>query len=195
MKIKLILIFSTGALLLNPSYFTGWAQSYRESAPISPVYVYKQMLLYAEQGESGKISKLLSSVEEILDALSSNFQQDLRNKITEAINSGSRREILNSIYTLIFYDMKDVFRATVEGLREGLSLAALKERLKFAYLDYLLVSPTARKKEFNLDRNIRKLFTGLLTAELAKAVDEGEASSIESKFDAILNDYRSIFGL
>lgn len=197
MKIKLILIavaISLSFLILSSAR----AQSYREAAPISSVYIYQQMLSYAQTQENDKIIKLLGNIEEILNAINNNFGKNLKADIANAINKGSNEEISASIYTLILYDIKDVFRSVEEGLNvERLSLSRLEERLKLAYLDYLAVSPEARKRDFNLDRDIRKIFTELLTADLARAVSlgGGSRSILQNRLVSIEDSYRKIFGL
>lgn len=196
MKIKFILIVVAAVSLPLAALSSAKAQSYREQAPISPVYIYQQMLSYAQAQEADKILKLLDSLGEILSAVNVNFGKNLKAEVSAAVGSGNSKKMLEAIYTLIYYDIKDVFRATGEGLNvERLPLEKLEARLKFAYLDYLLVSPEARKKDFNLDRDIRKSFTELLTGELARVVSQGNLGTAQNKLNAIEENYKSIFGL
>lgn len=191
--IRFILTLLIGLVWVAPSFLN--AQDYRESVPIPSVYIYQKMLSYADSGENDKILKLLASIKEILNAINSNFGEDLETKVKQAIATGNKEVILKALYTLIHYDIKDVFRATIEGIKAGKPLSKLKGTLKLAYLDYLLVSQKARKKDFNLDREIRKDFTELLTADLARAVSQDDIRILQNKFDSIEYNYRSIFGL
>jgi len=193
MKIKLILIFTVCMVLLVPSFLK--AQDYREKASVSPVEIYREMLSCVQTKNTGRILKLLGSVEGILEAINTNFGKDIKSKIEEAVSTGKSEDIAGAIHTLIYYDIKDVFKATMGGVSEGLSLAKLKGRVKFAYLDYLLVSPQAKRKNFNLDRAIRKGFADILIADLAKAVLQGNTYVVQSRFDSIEHNYKNIFGL
>ena len=193
MKIKLILIFTLCIVLLTPSFLK--AQDYREKASVSPVEIYREMLFCVQTKNTGKILKLLGSVEGVLEAINANFGEDLKTKIEMAVSTGKQENIAKAVHTLIYYDIKDVFKATMGGISEGISLAKLKGRFKFAYLDYLLVSPQAERKNFNLDRAIRKGFADILIADLAKAVLQGNTYVMQSRFDSIEHNYKNIFGL
>jgi hypothetical protein len=96
---------------------------------------------------------------------------------------------------LIFYDMQDVFRVTKKSIAGGDNLSNLKEQLKSAYLDYLIVSPEAKKIDFGLDREIRKGFTELLTGRLALAAESTDPGIIEKDIATLEDCYRRIFGI
>ncbi|OQX87718.1 MAG: hypothetical protein B6D55_02560 [Candidatus Omnitrophica bacterium 4484_70.2] len=185
--IGLIIFF----LLLSPSLF---AQNYRKEAVISPVYIYQQMLSFVKEGNYDKIVKSLPLLEDVLNAIKNNFNKDLKILIEEAVSTRDAGRIKKAIYTLIYYDIKDVFNEVLTNLNTK-GFYQLKETLKFAYLDYLLVSPAIRKRNFKIDREIRKSFVELLGGLLAKAVEEKSSIFIEGKFSKIEENYKSILGI
>ena len=178
-------------LLLSLSLF---AQNYRKEAVISPVYIYQQMLSFVKEGDYDKIVKSLSLLENVLNAIKNNFDKDLKTLIEDAVSTGDARKIKKAIYTLIYYDIKDVFYEVLTNLNTK-EFYQLKETLKFAYLDYLLVSPAIRRRNFEVDREIRKSFTELLGGLLAKAVEEKNSIFIEGRFSKIERDCRTILGI
>ncbi len=188
---KCILIAGLIVFLSSPSLFS---QNYRKEAVVSPVYVYQQMLSYLEEGNYKKILKSLSLLEEILNAIKSKFNKDLKTLIEDAVATKDVEKIREAIYTLIFYDIKDVFSEVLNNLNTK-GLYQLKETLKFAYLDYLLVSPAVKKRNFKVDRDIRKSFTELLGGLLAKAIEEKNSIFIEGKFSKIEKDCKAVLGI
>ncbi len=190
MRIFLILLIG---VLLAPSVL--FAQDYRELGSVSPISIYQQILSSAQAQDNSGILKSLDSLSDILNAINTNFGKDIRSEVAKAISTGKKEEVLNAVYNLVLYDMRDVFRVSIIGIEEKLSLSKLKERLKFAYLDYLLISPEVRKKNFNLDRETRKLFEEVLVSGLAVAVSEGDAHNFKRKLEAIENNYKTAFRL
>lgn len=192
MTIRRALLFVSGFLLLPST--SAMAQSYRESAPVPLVKVYQEMVAHALKQENAEILKLLGSIDQVLVEIATKFGIDCKAEIKGAVEKGDEKGVLEALYKLIYYDIRDVFQATKEGLEKGLPLAALKERLKAAYLDYLVISPDARKANFNLDREVRKIFNEVLTARLAEAVSKGEGDILLANFKRIEDNYRNIFG-
>lgn len=195
MKISFKLILVVGLLFLITSFLS--AEDYRETASKSSIDLYHQMFVYAEKQDNDKILTLLDSIKVPLNGIKSNFGKDLNAMIKQALSTGSKEDVLQALYTLIYYEMKNVFRDTVKGIESGRlpPLATLKERLKLAYVDYLLVSPKAREKNFDLDREIRKDFNKLFTGDLAKAVSEDNKNILQNAFNSIENKYKDIFKL
>lgn len=188
-------MLSIALVAMGPLSAAANAQSYREEAAISPLYVFQLMADDADEGNIQKISALSGQISEIISNIDTNFGVDIKSQLDKAVNSSSPAEVKRAIQTLILYDIKDVFRATEEGINKGLSLSKLKNRLKFAYNDYLTVSKWAKKADFALDRKIRKNFNEMITGLIARAADEGNASSLKSAMQDIEVDYRSIFGI
>ncbi len=185
---KILMVVGIILVLATPSLY---AQTYRKEAAVSPVYIYQQMLSYAEKGEFKKISKSLTLLEEILAAIKSKFNKDLKALFEEALTTNDTKEIKKAIYALIFYDIKDVFGEVLSNLNTK-GLYDLKETLRFAYLDYLLISPVVKKKNFEVDRRIRKTFNEVLGGLLARAFEEKNPSLLRGKLARIEESYKLV---
>ncbi len=194
MRIKIILIIC-GLSFLIPPLPALHAQTYRENASVTPVSVYQQMLDFAENSEFDKILQVGEQISGVFDAIKIKFSVDIGSMVQRAISTGDKEKVKAAVYTIIYYDIKDVFQATEEGVKQQLPLDKLKERLKLSYLDYLLVSPAAKKIDFGIDREIRKYFNELLTAELAKAVTGVTDVKMKEATAAIEESYKSVFGI
>ncbi|MCG2712133.1 MAG: hypothetical protein L6416_07415 [Candidatus Omnitrophica bacterium] len=171
------------------------AQSYREEAAISSVYIYQQMINQLDEGNLNKVLQLSHNLDEIISKMDMRFGASLQSDIQNAVNAADKEKARKAVIALIFYDIKDVFYATEEGISEQLALDILKERLKIAYLDYLVVSSQAKKLDFERDRQIRKAFSDLLTGHLAKAVLQSDMSMLKKGMANIDENYKEIFGI
>ncbi|MBU4304458.1 MAG: hypothetical protein KJ893_02365 [Candidatus Omnitrophica bacterium] len=195
MRGKTLFIILCSVLVVLLSLSLANAQSYRENAAVSSVYVYRQMVDSVDAGQLSKVLELARPIEAILAALETNLSVNIKSQLERAVASQDREKVKGALHKLIFYDIQDIFRAAKKSITSRTDAGKLKEQLKLAYLDYLIVSPEAKRIDFGLDREVRKVFNELLTGHLAAAVEASNPGIVENDMATIEGHYRRIFGI
>jgi len=193
MRGKSLFIILSSVLVVLLSLSLAKAQSYRENLEVSSLYVYQQMFDNADAGQFSKILELSRQIEGVIVALETNLSVNIKSQLESAVASGDKEKVKGALQKLIFYDIQDVFLTTKSSIKNGADLGKIKEHLKLAYLDYLIVSSEAKKIDFGLDRSVRKSFNELLTGHLAAAVNASNPGLVENDMATIQDNYRQIF--
>ncbi len=163
-----LLIFPILLFLICPSFLEAaqllWAkellaQEYRDRMKIPSVTLYETMLNFTVKEDYEKVSKSVPFIREILDVIKTKFEVDLEKELKTALENKQKELVLLAIRKTIFYDMKDLFSILVstETIAEQ-STVRLRTFIRTGYLDYLLLSPKIKEKEFKTDLSLKKTF-------------------------------------
>jgi len=132
------------------------AQEYRDRMKIPSLTIYETMLNFAGKEDYEKVSKSLLFVREILEMLKIKFEVDLEKELKTVLEKKNKEIILTTIRKLIFYDMEDLFRILL--VSKDVPTTRLRTFIRTGYLDYLLLSPKIKEKEFKTDLALKKIF-------------------------------------
>ncbi len=135
------------------------AQEYRDRMKIPSVTLYETMLNFTVKEDYEKVSKSVPFIHEILEVIKAKFEVDLEKELKTALENKEKELIILTIRKTIFYDMKDLFSILIstETIAEQ-STVRLRTFIRTGYLDYLLLSPKIKEKEFKTDLTLKKVF-------------------------------------
>lgn len=132
----------------------------RKKMNIAPVDIYTSVLEYIKEEEYDKVKVSVAYLNPLITSLKKNYNADIMSEIGESLNNKDKAKLINAVYKLIFFDMRDIFKELSENSKEY-EKRELTAWLKMAYRNYIFLSPTVKKFKkdgFNIDRSIRKDF-------------------------------------
>jgi hypothetical protein len=132
------------------------AQSYRDLGNLSLNETFEKLLESARLNHFEELEKSIQVLTPLIKMLESKYSNKENSLLQTAVLQQNREKALVAIQKLIYFDMKD-------QLLNGIDLVSTSKdraitRFKYAYLDYLLISPYLQTVNFNGEQKIRNLF-------------------------------------
>lgn len=132
------------------------AQSYRDLGSISLNETFEKMLEYSKKNDFDKLEKSFQLIKPLSQFLENKYSKNTEKAIQSAIDRKDGEKAFQAIQQLIFLDMKDLLLIGIDIVHDSKEKATTK--FKYAYLDYLLLSPYIQVKSYSGDQKIRNLF-------------------------------------
>ncbi|MBI1823554.1 MAG: hypothetical protein HY200_00615 [Nitrospirae bacterium] len=132
------------------------AQSYRDLGNLSLNDTFEKLLDYSKQNDFEGIEKSIQLLTPLKQSLESKYSKKNERALQSAIDQKEGEKALLAIQQLIYLDMKDQLLTGIDSVSHSKERAITK--FKYAYLDYLLLSPYLQSKSFNGEQKIRNLF-------------------------------------
>lgn len=143
-----ILLVSAGGAFGQPS---------REGLPISQVQIFQRMLFQAEEGNFDSVQKSTLFLDPLLSDFQAKFGINMKAGIQDKIARKDKAGLESDVLHLVFLDMSDLFQIAGEQLKEK-KLENAKVKIRTAYQDYLILSPSMSEKAFPADQKIKNDF-------------------------------------
>jgi len=150
------LIIAALIIFFSSTVYPSRAQSYRESNAVPVGEVLEKLLGFSKRNEFEKIDKSLVQIKSLSETLDSKYSRKIEKSIQIAVQEKDGERALKAIQALIFYDMKDLLSIGIDSVQFSKEKAIVK--FKYAYLDYLLLSPFIQVQSYSGDQKIRNLF-------------------------------------
>jgi hypothetical protein len=177
---------ATATALLLFTFVPAWAQPYRDNLPLPSIEINRQLMTYAQAKDFEKISRTLTMVKPLTDALKKKFVSDVESELRSGLKAQDQDRIVKATQRLVYLDLKDLMDLAVELMGESNDKA--KTKMKAAYLDYLLLSPYIEKLNFSSDQKIKKHFRSAnlaLDASVAYGGEKAIASAVAGSAEDI----------
>jgi len=161
------------ALMVLASASVGLGQTYRDGLILSSTEFNRSLLGFIRERNFGKITRSIPALEPLLEALKTKYGPDLATDLRISAAKEDYADGLLLIQRLIYYDMKDLLQVGLEIAEKSRETAPAATKLRSAYLDYQILSPFIKDKNFDADRKIRNLFrTAMLRLEASSPYSE-----------------------
>lgn len=154
------------------------AQPYRDTLQISQVEIFQRMLSQTQEEAFEKVQKSAIFLNPLFSALNEKFGVDMKTAVQNKIAQKDREGLENSLLHLIFLDMTDLLQIAGEQLREK-NMDQAKIKIKVAYQDYLLLSPSISVKSFGASQKIKNDFR-ILTLGTESTLNQEEYKRLTS---------------
>lgn len=156
MFVKPILTFFFSFIIVMIEVPVSSAQSYRDLGNLSLNDTFEKLLDGARLNHFEELEKSIQVLTPLIKMLESKYSNKENSLLQTAVSQRNSEMALVAIQKLIYYDMKD-------QLLNGIDLVSTSKdraitRFKYAYLDYLLLSPSLQTINFNGEQKIRNLF-------------------------------------
>lgn len=191
---KPLLVWLSGLCLLLISYsaFSNTKERARLKTP--PVKIYQSMLRLVDKQDYEKIEMSLSFIKPVTVAIKSRWDMDMKEMMRESIVGQDKAMIRLSVQKLVFLDMVILLH---ESIDEDQPLKKRKVQIRTAYLNYLLLSSTVKKRKFLADQGIKKIFRGLHTSTgkslYARSLPDVDLKVVENRVHAIEEEFIKLF--
>ena len=153
-------LFTLLNVLMMIPFFTepgfSFAQSYREVGNQSLNDTFEKLLHDSERGNFDAVEKTFQQISQLDRYLEEKYALNTGQAIKNAIDRKDGEKALEAIQRLIYSDMREELQAGINSVH--LSKEKSIRIFKYAYLDYLLLSPYIQSKSFSGEQKIRNLF-------------------------------------
>ncbi len=164
--------------LLLAAPFPAAAAPPRPAMIVEPYEIYKVMLVYAAEGDFGKVEKCLGHLSPVLARIKDRSGADAGQELRRALAGKNPAAVRAETRELIAQDIRADLLEALEGPGHSRRVS-----VKLAYLSYLTLEPRIKEKSAPLARKIEKLFKSLY--KLVKAGDAGSEKEIQDHVRAI----------
>ncbi len=177
-----IFIIAAGLTIIIMSYNNiVYAQDARSNMPVPAAEIYKNMLIFAKNGEGSKVEKSLILLNPVISEVNKRFCIKIESEISNALYKEDRISIANSIAKLIVIDIRNLLMESIESIDKDLDRMVL--RIRIAFTEYQTIDPVLEKKDFDASTKIKNSF------RKAYFLSEGK------KFDELKETLKEIEGL
>ncbi|HSG05450.1 MAG TPA: hypothetical protein VLB09_03525, partial [Nitrospiria bacterium] len=149
--ISLFLVFFAFGLA-TPAY----SQAHRDALPLPSLDLNRQLLIYAQGRDPSKIEKVLEAARPLTTHLKSRYGTDIESVFLNAMASQKWERMVPASRHLVYLDTLDLMESAVESLRKASPEA--KNRMKAAFMNYLLLAPYLKSIDSPADEAIRGHF-------------------------------------
>ncbi|HEY5648374.1 MAG TPA: hypothetical protein VIU33_02665, partial [Nitrospiria bacterium] len=116
----------------------------------------RQLLIYAQGRDPSKIEKVLEAARPLTTHLKSRYGTDIESVFLNAMASQKWERMVPASRHLVYLDTLDLMESAVESLRKASPEA--KNRMKAAFMNYLLLAPYLKSIDSPADEAIRGHF-------------------------------------
>lgn len=177
-----LFIIVAGLTIIIMSYGNiAYAQDARSNMPVPAAEIYKNMLVFAKNGEGSKIEKSLALLNPVISEVNKRFCIKIESDISIALYKDDRMSITGSVTKLIVIDIRNLFMESIESIGKDLDRMVL--RVRIAFTEYQTIDPILEKKDFDASTKIKNNF------RKAYFLSEGK------KFDELKETIKEIEGL
>lgn len=148
--------FLTLAIILGLAPLT-FGQPYRDNLPLSQVEIFQRMFSQAEEEGFDKIQKGAIFLEPLFSAIQTKMGVGIKGEIEKGIVQKDKTRVLAALGQLVYLDMIDLLSIGGDLLKEN-NIDKAKSKIKIAYADYLLISPSISAKSFPTDQKVKNSF-------------------------------------
>jgi hypothetical protein len=154
------LIISTILFLFHLTH-SAQAQFHGQGTGQPHFVTFQSILRFAENENFEKISKSVPFLGNISAEIKDRFGVNVLSEIEIALSERNKANILSTVRKFVFYDMKNFF-----FLAEQKSTKSPDQSQSYvlaAHLDYLLLAPTVKGKNFQTHQQIQSMFKQLVS--------------------------------
>lgn len=191
-NISLVWLIGLSLLFISDGVLSATAQRAKLKTP--PVKIYQSMLRFADKGDYGKIEASLTFIKPIILPIKKKWKINMEREIRESVGKQDKTVVLLSIQKLIFLDMESLMYTSID---KELPDKKRGVQIRTAYLNYLLLSPTIKKKKFLADQRVKKAFRRLHasveTSPYARSVPGVNFTAMENQIHAIEEEMIKLF--
>lgn len=166
-----IFIIAAGLTIIIMSYNNiVYAQDARSNMPVPAAEIYKNMLIFAKNGEGSKVEKSLILLNPVISEVNKRFCIKIESEISNALYKEDRISIANSIAKLIVIDIRNLLMESIESIDKDLDRMVL--RIRIAFTEYQTIDPVLEKKDFDASTKIKNNFRKAYFSSEGKKFDE-----------------------
>lgn len=191
---NILFVWLTGLSILFTSDGALSATAQRAKLKAPPVKIYQSMLQFVDKQDYGKIEASLAFIQPIVLPIKKKWDVDMEREIREGVAKQNETVVRLSIQKLIFFDMESLLYTSIDKDRLN------KERrvqIRIAYLNYLLLSPTIKKKQFLADQRVKKVFHRLHasvgTSPYVRSASDVDFTAMENQIHAMEKEMIKLF--
>lgn len=193
-KILLVWLIGSGILFTSHLALSTTETEQRAKLKTPPVKIYQSMLRFVDKQNYGKIEASLSFVKPVILAIKKKWDIDMRSEIRDGVVKQDEIAVRRSIHKLIFLDMEWLLYKSAD---KDLTNKERRRQIRIAYLNYLLLSPTVKKKQFLADQRVKRIFHRLHailgTSRYAQSASNVDATVIENQIHSIEKEMFKLF--
>ena len=177
-----LFIIVTGLTIIIMSYGNiAYPQDARSNMPVPAAEIYKNMLVFAKNGEGSKVEKSLILLNPVISEVNKRFCIKIESEISNALYKEDRMSITGSVTKLIVIDIRNLLMESIESIDKDLDRMVL--RIRIAFTEYQTIDPILEKNDFDASTKIKTNF------RKAYFLSEGK------KFDELKETLKEIEGL
>ncbi|MEK6577331.1 MAG: hypothetical protein AAB014_02505 [Nitrospirota bacterium] len=133
-----------------------YAQDARSNMPVPAAEIYKNMLVFAKNGEGSKVEKSLILLNPVILEVNKRFCIKIESEINNALYKEDRTSITDSVTKLIVIDIRNLLMESAESINKDLDRMVL--RIRIAFTEYQTIDPALEKKDFDASTKIKNNF-------------------------------------
>jgi len=191
---NILLVWFIGLSLLVTSDGALSATAQRAKLKTPPVKIYQSMLRFADKGDYGKIEASLAFIQPVILMIKKRWDIDMEREIRESVAKQDKAVARLSIQKLIFLDMESLLYTSIDKDQPN---KKRRVQIRTAYLNYLLLSPTIKKKKFLANQRVKKTFRRLHvsvgTPPYARSAHVVDFTVMENQIHAIEEEMIKLF--
>lgn len=166
-----IFIIAAGLTIIIMSYGNiVYPQDARSNMPVPAAEIYKNMLVFAKNGEGSKVEKSLILLNPVISEVNKRFCIKIESEISNALYKEDRVSITSSVTKLIVIDIRNLLMESIESIDKDLERMVL--RIRIAFTEYQTIEPILEKKDFDASTKIKNNFRKAYFSSEGKKFDE-----------------------
>lgn len=159
------------ALILTLSLCSrAYSQDARSNMPVPAAEVYKNMLVFAKNGDGTKVEKSLLLLNPVILEVNRRFCTRIDLEISNTLYKEDPISMTGAVTKLIVEDIRHLLMESVESI--GKDLEKMGIRIRIAFTEYQTIDPILEKKDFSASTKIKTDFRKAYFLSEAKKFDE-----------------------
>lgn len=159
------------ALILTLSLCSrAYPQDARSNMPIPAAEVYKNMLVFARNGDGTKVEKSLLLLNPVISEVNRRFCTRIDLEVSNTLYKEDPISMTGAVTKLIVEDIRHLLMESVESI--GKDLEKMGIRIRIAFTEYQTIDPILEKKDFSASTKIKTDFRKAYFLSEAKKFDE-----------------------
>lgn len=159
------------ALILTLSLCSSaYPQDGRSNMPVPAAEVYKNMLVFAKNGDGTKVEKSLLLLNPVILEVNKRFCTRIDLEISNTLYKEDPISMTGAVTKLIVEDIRHLLMESVESI--GKDLEKMGIRIRIAFTEYQTIDPILEKKDFSASTKIKTDFRKAYFLSEAKKFDE-----------------------
>lgn len=166
-----LFIIAAGLTIIIMSYGNiVYAQDARSNMPVPAAELYKNMLVFAKNGEGSKVEKSLILLNPVISEVNKRFCIKIESEISNVLYKEDPASMTGSVIKLIVIDIRNLLMESVESFERDQEKMVL--RIRIAFTEYQTIDPILEKKDFNASTKIKTDFRKAYFLSEGKKFDE-----------------------
>jgi len=156
----------------------------RRHITLSTSVLYKKMLVAAENGEYPKVEKALVVLTPLITVINSDLKMNFDTRLKKVISQKDKVTLVFFLKHLIVLSIQESFK---EASQSGVSPSQIRQRIKIAYREYLILDPEVRQRSFAKSQVLLQAF------RQANRVSGADRRALRRAFQVIFRELDQLF--